>query len=107
VILWLALSAALVAALIAVALRRARRARLRRLARTRPGGTPENAIAIRSFGEMDEHLARRWCVCGGYLERRGEGTREAGGRRLRVARLACQECEREDELFFDTTGVLH
>jgi hypothetical protein len=56
---------------------------------------------------MDEHLAQRWCPCGGYLERTGEGTREAGGRRFRVARLACQECERPDEVFFDTTDILH
>jgi hypothetical protein len=56
---------------------------------------------------MDEHLAGRWCVCGGYLERTGEGTREADGRRYRIARLACQECERLEEVFFDTTDVLH
>jgi len=56
---------------------------------------------------MDDQLARRWCSCGGYLERMGEGTREAGGRRYRVARLRCQECEAVDEVFFDTTDVLH
>ena len=101
------LLAALVAALIAMGGRRARRARLRRLAAARPGASPERAIAIRSYGEMDEHLDGRWCVCGGYLERRGEGTRGADARRLRVARLRCQECEAEDEVFFDTTEVLH
>jgi hypothetical protein len=51
--------------------------------------------------------AGRWCFCGGYLERTGEGTREANGRRFRIARLACQECEALDEVFFDTTDVLH
>jgi len=55
---------------------------------------------------MDEHLGRRWCACGGYLERSGEGTRESGGRRFRVARLRCQECEAVDEVFFDTTELL-
>jgi hypothetical protein len=103
---WLLL-AALVAALIATASRRARRARLRRLAAARPGASPELAIPIRSYGEMDEHLDGRWCICGGYLERRGEGTRDADARRLRVARLRCQECETEAEVFFDTTDVLH
>jgi hypothetical protein len=98
---------AIVAAVVAVGLRRLRRARLRRAARTRPGATPELAIHVRSFGDMDDHLRRRWCACGGYLERDGEGTRESGGRRFRVARLTCQECEMVDEVFFDTTDVLH
>jgi len=91
----------------AVGSRRLRRARLRRAAAGRPGTSPERAIYIRSYGDLDEHLAGRWCVCGGYLERTGEGTREAGGRRFRVARLACQECEAVEEVFFDTTEVLH
>jgi hypothetical protein len=107
VIIGLALALAVVAAVAAVALRRVRRARLRRQARLRAGATPERAIAVRSFAEIDEHLARRWCACGGYLERRGEGTREVAGRRLRIARLACQECEAADEVFFDTTEVAH
>ena len=45
-------------------------------------------------------------MCGGYLERGGEGTRESGGRRFRVTRLRCQECEVVDEVFFDTTELL-
>jgi len=98
---------AIIAAVAAVGTRRLRRARLRRAAASRPGSSPELAIYVRSYGDMDEHLAGRWCACGGYLERTGEGTRETGGRRYRVARLACQECEALDEVFFDTTDVLH
>ena len=103
----LLLVAAIVAAVASVGIRRWRRTRLRRAARTRAGSSPDIAIHIRSYGEMDDHLGRRWCVCGGYLERTGEGTREDGGRRFRVARLACQECETVDEVFFDTTYLLH
>jgi hypothetical protein len=98
---------AIVAAVVAVGMRRLRRTRLRRAARTRPGATAERAIYIRSYGEMDDHLRERWCACGGYLERTGEGTRDSGGRRFRVARLTCQECETVAEVFFDTTDVLH
>jgi len=98
---------AIVAAVAAMGLRRWRRARLRRAATTRAGASTERAIHIRSYAEMDEHLAGRWCHCGGFLERRGEGTRQEGSRRFRVARLACQECETEAEVFFDTTDVLH
>jgi hypothetical protein len=98
---------AILAAVTAVGMRRMRRTRLRRAAANRPGASPEQAIYIRSYGDIDAHLAARWCFCGGYLERTGEGTREIGGRRFRVARLACQECEAVEEVFFDTTDVLH
>ncbi len=99
--------AAIVAAVAAMALRRRRRSRLRAAARTRAGATLDLAIHIRSFADMDGHLSRRWCHCGGYLERRGEGPREEQGRRFRVARLECQECESVEEVYFDTTDLLH
>ena len=97
----------IIAAVAAMGMRRLRRARLRSAARTRAGSSPDRAITVRSYGEMDAHLAERWCVCGGYLERSGEGTREIDGHRFRVARLRCQECDTVDEVFFDTTEVLH
>jgi hypothetical protein len=37
----------------------------------------------------------------------GEGSRAVDGRRYRVARLVCDECDEAVEVFFDTTGVLH
>jgi hypothetical protein len=97
----------LLAAIAAMARRRWRRAALARAAGEREGGSPERAIYVRSFAEIDDHLAARWCVCGGYLERTGEGSRDAGVRRYRIARLCCQECERTDEVFFDTTEIVH
>jgi hypothetical protein len=99
--------AVIVAAVVAMGMRRWRRASLRRAAASLPGASSEQAIYVRSFTEIDDHLAERWCPCGGYLERTGEGSRDSGGRRLRIARLACQECERITEVFFDTTDVLH
>ena len=105
--LQLLLVAALLAALAAMGRRRLRRRRLLRAAETRAGASLENAIMVRRFDEIDEHLRARWCHCGGYLERCGEGTREAGGRRYRTARLQCQECEADAVVFFDTTDVLH
>jgi len=95
------------AALIAIGSRRWRRARLRRASRARAGASPESAILIRSYGEMEDHLMGRWCHCGGFLERRGEGTQELGSRRYRVASLCCQECEELHWVFFDTTDVPH
>jgi hypothetical protein len=106
-VLSLLMGLAIVVAVVAVARRRLGRSALRRAARTRAGASPDLAIAVRSFTEMDDHLGRRWCHCGGYLERIGEGTREIGGRRFRIARLRCQECEDAAEVFFDTTELVH
>jgi hypothetical protein len=103
----LLLVAALVAAMVMLGRRRWRRARLRKLASTRPGASPALGIPITGFDEMDVHLRLRRCACGGYLERRGEGSREVAGQRYRVARLECQDCERVEEVFFDTTDLLH
>jgi hypothetical protein len=106
-VLGLLLGLAVVAAVVAVGLRRLHRARLDRAARTRTGASPDRPFYIRSYGEMEEHLGRRWCRCGGYLERTGEGSRQIGDRRFRIARLVCQECEAVEEVFFDTTDVVH
>lgn len=100
-------SLAILAAVVTMGARRLHRRRLRHAATERLGSSPERAIHIRSYAEMDDHLARRWCACGGYLERTGEGTRVSDGRRFRIARLRCQECEAVDEVFFDTTDVPH
>jgi hypothetical protein len=107
VLLSLLMGVAVIAAVVAMGRRRWHRAWLRREAGRRAGATPELAIPVRSYAEMDAPLAGRWCACGGYLERFGEGSREQSGRRYRVARLRCQECERVDEVFFDTTDLLH
>jgi hypothetical protein len=99
--------AAIGLALAALGARRWRRARLRRASRRRAGATAERAIGVRSYAEMEQHLLGRWCHCGGYLERAGEGSRELGPRRYRVANLRCQECEDIHQVFFDVTDVLH
>jgi hypothetical protein len=99
--------AAITAAALSIGYRRWRRVRLRRVARRRFGASVDLAIQIRSYTEIDRHLVGRWCHCGGQLERAGEGTREQGERRYRVAALRCQECEDRQQVFFDVTDVLH
>ena len=103
----LLLAAAVIAAVIAVVTRRLSLASRRRLVREGPGSSEERSIPVRSFAEMDASLDTRVCPCGGRYDRTGEGTREAGGRRYRVARLACRTCEQGLVVFFDTTEVLH
>jgi hypothetical protein len=97
---------AIVAAVSALGLKRLRKARARRAADRAPGSSPEQAIPIRSFEEMDAALRRRRCLCGAFFSLVGEGTREDGNRRLRVARLRCDDCEESREVFFDTTSLL-
>jgi hypothetical protein len=99
--------AAITAAVISIGHRRWRRTRLRRASTRRPGASLERAIHVRSYRDMDGHLRGRWCHCGGYLERTGEGTREQGDRRYRVAVLRCQECEDVHQVFFDVSELLH
>ena len=103
----IAIAVAVLVAVVVVGLRRLKRGRLRRAGARPEGASLERAIPIRDFGEMDAVLAQRWCHCGGYLEHAGEGTREGEGRRYRVARLRCQECEAVTEVYFETTEVLH
>ncbi len=99
--------AAITAAMISIGYRRWRRVRLRRASRRRLGASADLAIQVRSYTEIDRHLAGRWCHCGGQLERVGEGTREQADRRYRVVALRCQECEDRHQVFFDVTDVLH
>lgn len=103
----LLIALAVVAAVASTALRRRRRARIRELAQEREGGTDARAIPITSYDEMDPWIAGRVCVCGGRLTRIGEGTHAARGRRFRIARMRCDDCDQLDELYFDTTDVTH
>jgi hypothetical protein len=103
----LLLVAALVAAMAAMAMRRAARGRARRALRAGPGSSAARAIAIRGWDDMASWLRPRPCPCGARLALAGEGSRAVDGRRYRVARLVCDECDEAVEVFFDTTGVLH
>ena len=83
------------------------RRRLVRLMRALPGGKPESAIAIWSFGDVDDHVRARRCACGGRFDVLGEGSRVVERARLRVVRLECGTCERKTEMYFDVTGMFH
>jgi hypothetical protein len=102
----LAMALAVLAAVAAVAWKRIERRRRAREADARPGTSPDTAIAIRSFEEMDSHVRAWRCQCGSRSELVGEGSREVGEHRFRVARLRCEKCEEERFLFFDTSGLL-
>lgn len=96
----------LVAAVVAMGLKRRAKANARRESMQGPGSSPDQAIAIRTFADMDDELRRRHCLCGMRFSLAGEGTRDAGGRQLRVARLYCDDCDESREVFFDTSTLL-
>lgn len=82
------------------------RAERRRLHRG-PGTSPEHAIPVQSFQDIDLAIAGRQCSCGTALRLTGEGPRQDGERRLRVARLVCDECDEAFTLYFDLTEIRH
>jgi hypothetical protein len=95
------------AVLVAVAAVGVRRWQRTRAARRRPGATIHRPVAVRSFGEIDTALQGRACWCGGFFVPSGETSRAVGDRRFRVARLVCNQCERDELMYFDVTVVFH
>jgi hypothetical protein len=96
----LGVTALIVAVIIGVRLLRRRAGE-----RAQPGRSPDRAIAIRDYGEIDVAIAGQTCPCGGDYSLRGEGP--AAGAQLRVAHLECRRCEREVAVYFDVSQVLH
>lgn len=94
-----------IVALIAAVVIGVRLLRRRATERAQPGRSPERAIAIRDYGEMDFAVSTQTCVCGGRFAIRGEGP--GAGPQLRVAHLECRRCEREAVVYFDVSQVLH
>lgn len=88
-------------------LRGMRQRQARAATRTGPGTSIEQAVPVRSFEDIDRTVSTRRCQCGAGVHIVGEGTREAGDRRFRYTRLACDACEDEQLLFFDVTSIFH
>lgn len=105
--LGLAITVALLLALAFSGRRLWLRRRFARLLASVEGGAPHNAVRVDSFGDIDDEVRERRCPCGGRYEVHGEGSREHGGRRLRVLRVECSSCERRGEMFFDVTELFH
>ena len=98
------LGLAVLAAVIAVGLRRLQRTRT---ARRRPGATIHRPVAVSRFDEIDAAVSGRECWCGGLFVVAGETSRSVGDRRFRISRLVCNQCERDELMYFDVTAVFH
>lgn len=103
----LVLVAALLAALSATGYRFLRRRRLSRRLAGLAGGSRATAIAVEAFPEIDDHVVRRECRCGGLLASHGERSETDGSRILRVVRVECRRCEERGEVWFDVTLAYH
>lgn len=96
------------AVLVAVGLVGARRWRGWQERRARPGVRMADAIPVERFDDIDLHTARRRCAwCGEGMRYAGETSRVRRGQRLRVVRLVCRECERDERIHFDVTALFH
>lgn len=96
----LLLGLAVLAAVLAVGVRRWERTRA---ARRRPGATIHCPVLVSRFDEIDAALYARTCACGGGLVLAGETSRVLGDRRFRVVRLVCGACDRDELMYFDVT----
>lgn len=74
--------------------------------RARPGATPDTAIPITDYSDIDVAVNMQTCRCGGRFTLRGEGPASPPGS-LRVAHLECRRCEREQRVYFDVSTVRH
>ncbi len=100
----LLLGLAVLAAVIAVGVRRLQGMRA---ARRRPGATIHLPVPVSRFDEIDAALQGRTCRCGETLVAAGETSRTVGDRRFRIVRMVCSACERDELMYFDVTAVFH
>jgi hypothetical protein len=94
-------------ALLAAIVVGARRLQRTRAERRRPGATIYLPVTVQRFDEIDAAVQGQKCWCGGMLVDAGETSRVVGERRFRIVRLVCQDCERDEFVYFDVTAVFH
>lgn len=100
----LLLGLAVLAAVIAVGVRRLQRSRT---SRNRAGATIHRPVTVQRFDEIDAAIQGRACWCGGLFIESGETSRVVRDRRFRIVRLVCNECERDELMYFDVTAVFN
>jgi hypothetical protein len=103
-VITLLLGLTVVAAVVAVGVRRLQRAQA---TRRRPGATIHRPVTVQRFDEIDVAINGRVCDCGGVFVESGETSRAVRERRFRVVRLVCNQCERDELMYFDVTAVFH
>lgn len=91
-------------AVVAVGVRRFQKSQT---GKRRPGATIHRPVLVQRFDEIDMFINGRACWCGGTFFTNGETSRAIGERRFRIARLVCNECERDELVYFDVTAALH
>jgi hypothetical protein len=103
----LVIALALIVALAFAGRRAFRRMSVRKRLAALPGMSRETAISVADFDDIELHVARLRCPCGGRYDLKGESSRELDGRRYRTAGIECRFCEERLRIFFDVTGLFH
>jgi hypothetical protein len=98
------LALALLLAIAAVAWRSWRR---RTAERALPGRSPNTAIRIEDYSDIDAAVQLETCGCGGRFVLRGEGPVRGYMAFLRMTRIECRGCARVRVLYFDLRTVRH
>ena len=96
---------AIIISVVVLSIRRLKMRRGRRAWASLSGHSPQTALSISRFDEMDRFVRQTRCPCGGLLKVVSEGSREVAGHKLRVSRCECNRCESELDFFFDMTEV--
>ena len=100
----LAMSLAIIAAVIVVGIRRWQRTAARR---QQPGATIHRAVRVARFDDIDAAIQEAACSCGGRWDPLGETSKRVGERLYRVVRVHCADCASEEFLHFDVTAAFH
>lgn len=72
-----------------------------------PGHHPNNPVSITRFDEIDSHIEKSRCTCGGPWLKKHEGSKSSAHARCRVLHAECSWCEEEVDFFFDLEQMAH
>lgn len=100
-------SAAIGSALVVFAIRGVKRRRFEGRRAGLPGLTPENAIRIQRFDEIQDWVRTTPCRDGSRPHIVSEGSLQHGGRAVRVVHVECSSCADEFSLYFDLSELLN
>ncbi|MEO1174528.1 MAG: hypothetical protein AAFX94_21110 [Myxococcota bacterium] len=72
-----------------------------------PGLSPEHAISIQRFDEIEDWVRRTPCRDGSRPRIVSEGSMSIQGKSYRVVHVECDGCADEFSLYFDQSGLLN
>jgi len=96
---WALMSVAIVAAMIAMGIKRVRR-------KARYTIRENGPFTVHSYRDIDRTIDGHACDCGGGWRILGESSR-TNGKEIRIVRVECFRCEAESRYLFDLSQIHH